>query len=313
MVDYDEIRSGRRRDWWKRRAEERERAKGKVPPLEEMSRLIHDAEKEEAPRKRFRKHPRREETPPDDVGLPGPPPDPSLLESDKPDTESAPPKKRPSRTRFERERQADREEWSRTKRQLMVLGAIVAAVLLTLFIISAVWRALAGGREAVEMKDYMKRAAKGEYIDDISDPIRALATYRSAWIRGDMRLVWEITTPAVKKDILAVRSERQHILDQLHQYSSGANKEWVNLLRDLNDPKYLRRPSKPYSRGEVAVFLTQPHAPERGNRPATRYVIVFVYNHGDWEYFEGVPGDTWESDWDTIYDAKPGASLEYSR
>lgn len=312
MADYDEIRSGRRRDWWKQKEAERKRTAKKLPPMEEMEHLIEEANAPPLPRKRPKRKSEWDEEPPEDFGLPGPPPDPSLLEPERRGEEPAAKRRPPARTRFEREREKDRAEWEKTKRQLFVLGAVAGGVLLTLFVLGIAWRAISTSREQAEMARFTKMADKGVYIDDISDPIRALATYRSAWIRGDMTLVWKITSPASKKDILAVRTEEQHIRDQIRLYNNGGDKDWIAVVKGYTEPKYLHEPSKPYSNGELAVFLTQAYRPSRGSHIEQRYAIAFVYANGKWQYLESVPESSWKNTWTSVYDAKPGASIESS-
>ncbi len=325
MVDYDEIRAGRRRDWWKRREAEK-KAGEKLSPSEEMARILEEADQEEEEpdktpseqrRRKRRDRSTPEGTPPDDLGLPGPPPDPTLLDTEatKEEPERKPRRKRytPHERRYAEERERGLEEWQKTKKQLILLGIIAGSVLVVVLVVSFVLQLLAGGREQVEMARYMKMAGRKEIIHDLSTPVRALATYRSAWLRGDMRQIWKMTSPAIKKDILAARSESQHILDQLHLYTSGSFASWVDVMKDMNEPEFLFKPAKPYRDGELAVFRTQPYTPPQGNRIPIRYAISFAYNDGEWQFFQSTPETSWVSSWDTIYDAKPGATLDLRR
>lgn len=313
MADYDEIRSGRRRDWWKRRADERDRAAKRIAPLEEMSRLIQEAKQDKPSRRKRKRHARSAEDAPEDIGLAGPPADPRLLESDDRKKAADNPPPRPThRSRFDRERAKDREEWEKTRRHLLFLGAIAGAALVVLLLVAVIWQSAHRDREAAELVKYMKRADKMETLNDLSTPARALATYRSAWLRGDFKLVWEITVTAMKRDTLAVRSEQQHLADLRRQHAAGADREWIDVIRGLQTPEYVQKPSRPYENGDLVAFRSQPYAPPGGKRAPGRYVISFVYVHGDWKFFKGVPESAWRASWKTIYEAKPGATIEGS-
>lgn len=318
MVDYDDIRRGRRRNWWKALKEKKAEARRPASPKEEMARLLREAKN---PRQAdspsatppLPTKPLSEAGPIPDLGLPGPPPDPMFLNTPPPEASAAGVKKKrlPAREQLLLEkRQKDRAEWERTKRQLLWFGGIVGGILMIFLGIQQAGHLLSGGQEKREMREFMQRAQKKESFYDLSTPIRSLATYRNNWLRGDMRPLWEMTVTQVQKDILAVRGAEQHIAEQRRLYLSGSFQAWIEVVRALNAPEYFQRPSMPYRDGELAVFRSQPMPPPRGQRDPIRYVIAFAYQKGKWKYVQSGPEGTWKSTWTSLYHVKPGIELE---
>lgn len=317
MVDYEEIQRGRRRNWWKA-LKRKKTEKQQLTPREEMARLLREAKNPLAvsPEPASASRPSAPASEPGlamDLGLPGPPPDPALLAAARSETDTPPVKKKrlPAREQsLHEQHEKDRKEWQRTKRQLMWFGAIAGGALVIFLGIQQVGRLFAGGHEKREMREFMHRAEKKESFYDLSTPIRAMATYRNNWMRGDMRPLWEMTVTQVQKDILAVRGVEKHIAEQRRLYLGGAFHDWLEVLRGLDNLEYLQRPSLPYRDGELAVFRSKPMPPPRGQRDPIRYVFVFAYQKGKWKYVQSGPESTWKTTWTSLYQIKPGIELE---
>ena len=175
----------------------------------------------------------------------------------------------------------------------------------------AFYSMLFGSRERAEMREFMNRSGRGESFFDLSTPIRALGTYRSAWIRGDMLMIWEMTVQQSQKDVLAVRSLDRHIKEQNSLYKAGSLGDWVNVIRELNQPDYYKRPSFSTRDGELAVFRSPPHVPKGQRVLPIRYIIAFAYQKGKWKFVQSCPEKAWRPQWTSLYQVKPaGFSTE---
>ncbi len=319
MADYEEIRAGRRRDWWRKRREAAKAAQAakNVTPLEQMQDLIRNADdpwvvRRPAPDKSAQEElaeDRPESEPPPDIGLPGPPPDPSLLESpaDRVRAQAAAEDKaakahRVSRTReeqWEAERERDRAEFRKHKLQALIVGGIFIAAILGWLGSNLLVHAMTSRADYRDLNNAMKRVDAGEYVYDLSTPGLALASYRVAWIRGDMKTLLDMSAPQARKAVLSGQKEQDYLKNQFRLYFQGRYKAWVDAMAALRNPMYVRRAGRPWHEGHLAVFRVPTRVSQEGDSESTAQYLAFTYRGGRWKYAKSVHESAWKPYWTT--------------
>jgi hypothetical protein len=178
---------------------------------------------------------------------------------------------------------ADKEEFRRA-----VLQAIV--VLSVFFIAMGLWGVvsmLAAGRArdlfASRVDTYEEMIAANQRVHFLEDPLGAFSTWRSAWVRRDFQdLVNTFSETYLRKAIPnGDRSALVH--DYLQVDARGGMEPSVSLAFNLGSPEPVRIPRKPWSKGELAIFRSQPVL-QMGEEK--RYIVALSFDStsGTWRF-----------------------------
>jgi len=321
MVDYDDIRAGRRRDLWRRRQEKKKEALARTP-RERMEELVRQADQEDgqaaAPRASGASRAAGDSGPPPDLGLPGPPPEPELLEEAAPQSgdsaggagEGAPPRRARSyfearEMRMQRERERDLAEYRRTIRWAGALVALLAAAALFWGGSFLFYRYLRDRADSRELKRAMERVEAGEAVFDLSTPPLALATYRSLWIRGDMKGLLDITASRAIQPTLGGANEQEYLRDQYYLYLNGKLKRWLDAIKNIKNPEYIRRPARPWRQGDLAVFRINTFYPSPVEKEPAIQMLAFAYEDNQWKFAKALHESLWKPYWTNIEQVFP--------
>lgn len=309
MGTYDDLVAKRRRNWVGGKPPEGKEAPRK-PPVLQMKRLIVEAKLEDIEDGADRL---REEPPPDDLLLHGPPLEVEARkrEAERQRIAAEEAEKRRLESMSSRDRamhyrkEHDREEWEYTKTWITRYGTI-AAVIIAVLALSSYWiHATNAARVAKEIEDAMGRAKRGDYLMDLRSPVLALASYRSAWLRGDMRALWSLTSMDKQAGMLSYRSAEETIRLDQKRYDEGGSNFWVLLMKALEKPEFLRDPGSNWKEGDIAAFITPPFREQHAQTVPVRYVIAFVFESRQWKFYVATPESTWRPRWKTVKEVRP--------
>ena len=189
MVDYEELKLGRRRNWWKK-PEERKQPQNAQEFRKRMEALFKESSPTQAPSKSsISSLSEPASTNEEDFGLPDVPPDLHPVEireaEESEEFSDARPKRRVSRRRETRERrEQDLREWRQMTRRVG-LGLAIGGIALGLaFWVYSQIHHVKLERERKELNQLLARAEQKEVFFDLSTPIHTLASYKNAWVRG---------------------------------------------------------------------------------------------------------------------------------
>lgn len=259
-MDYDELEKGRRRNWESLKSEE-ERLK----------------EREDARKKRFEEKEKQAKR-----------------------GKLSPSLERLKRLGLDEEAEADRVRYKRTKK----LGIVT---LLVFFILFGLSFALEGFfrqqriKTAEEtMSDYETVLDTGEVVHDLSDPVGALATWRSAWLEGDMPKVVSMFSEVYMDRVSANKSQDRITAEYIKLYQGGSLGSISELAVNFKRPEIIRVPAKPWNHGQLALFRSPYLQRVDEEPPGKRYIVAFAWDSVDnqWRYADMREAEFFSIKWD---------------
>ncbi len=183
------------------------------------------------------------------------------------------------RRRFrEDSEERDQALWLRTKRQSIILlgGFLLLALGWSGFKLGMKsWR-IRENREA--LSQVQSDLAGGATIADLSTPPFAFATWRSAWLTGDMRTAVSMLSATTFRAITKNRSRPEVMRQWADMYSRGAYESRIQLAQAFEKAEVLAIPSKPWSDGDLAVFRSAPYLRPKEMGEPHRYTLAFSYD-----------------------------------
>ncbi len=193
---------------------------------------------------------------------------------------------RVKRMRQDEESRADRERFQRVLRQSGVLIGAFIFVILVFYSAQAYLEKRRQERLAAEVTEYDRVLVEGEEVNDLSDPVGALATWRSAWMEGDMARVVSLFSPHFMRQL--TKSKPYNVILREYQtlYQKGSLQSTVDMATNFDGPQILRIPRKPWSHGELALFRSDYLLRPGDDPPGRRYILAFSWDakNEEWRY-----------------------------
>lgn len=198
-----------------------------------------------------------------------------------------------TRTSYERMRsfmqdraaEEDRALFRRTMRQsLMLVGGFVLVILVVYGGQALVaWRSARAYR--VELASYEKVLLQGTMINDLKTPVGAMATWRDAWKKGDMKRLVSLFSSRFFGKLGRNRTYDDVVREYERLYSSGALETQAAIVDGFEGAEIVRIPDKPWTNGELALFRS-PLVEKVGATEPTRYIGAFSYDatSGQWRF-----------------------------
>lgn len=203
--------------------------------------------------------------------------------------------------RIDREEREEREaaKWKRTKVQVgIILGLLVAFVGITL-VVEIGARMLQHSRVGNRMAEVDRAVASGNAYHDLSDPVGALGTWRSAWNRRDGVAIVSMYSPT-KEQQETRRGSRQDYLERFQsQLDNNGQITREEIVAAFAGANLVRWPGRRWSDGELAVFACAPMAPSRSREAPAEWVVAFSW-HADtkqWRTAELRKREGWRDSW----------------
>jgi hypothetical protein len=210
---------------------------------------------------------------------------------------------------FQERRRKAREEqqkkdvalFQRNKRQIMILAG--GFVLVFLFVVGAErlldMRQRRLWKEKIEFYNLTLR--EGELIDNLKDPVGALATWRSALRKGNMQKLVDLYSPMYLKKASGSGSKAELVNEHQRMYARGSMQSNVEVATFFDMPDLLHIPSKPWRDKDLALFRTQYIQLIGEPPPGVRYIAAFSWDakSGEWRFADVREAQFFNVRWDT--------------
>ena len=206
------------------------------------------------------------------------------------------------RARKEEEKaERNRQEYRRTVRQVSWL---VGVFLLAIVVVLSAEKLLDMRRRGAmreQLERYNLTMRNGELIDNLQDPVGALATWRSAWMEGDMEKLIGLFSRDYYDKISGTRNRNSVINEYKQIYNRGAFESEVELAGFFDYPGMVRMPGRPWSDQELAIFRS-PYIMRTGDEPpGTRFIAAFSYDSrsGEWRFADAREAQFFNVNWES--------------
>lgn len=207
------------------------------------------------------------------------------------------------RLKVEAERD-DRARFRIALRQSIVLGSAFIFVLLAFIGIERLIEARRRAALVQTMDKYERVVDDGKFVHDLSTPVGAFATWRSAWARGDVKELVGVFSPRFYSHMAAGRGYNDVYVEYKRLFDTGRLQPTRELAEAFAGAEMLRIPKPPWKNEEIALFrsphLQIIHEPP----PGKRYIAAFSYdaNSKSWRFADVREDKYFSVLWD--YEAK---------
>lgn len=203
------------------------------------------------------------------------------------------------RLKKEEEQAKDVAAFERAKRHgLMLVGGCFAAFMLLICIQQVVGflRVRAWNSRVVE---YSRELAEGKIIQDVKDPVGAFATWRSAWLKGDMKAAVDMFSTRQMR-IFSDTNDRARLAgDQQILFDRGVLQSQADFAGYFDYPEIVRIPSRPWRNDDLAIFLSPPVVRVGDPPDGVRFIVAFSYSNTTqrWYFAEGREAQYFNINW----------------
>ncbi len=137
-----------------------------------------------------------------------------------------------------------------------------------------------------QISDFERVMISGDQIFDMSDPVSAFASWRSAWMNGDMEKVVSLFSDQYVKKQSRTGGRRKALERHKMLYERGALRERKELAENFLNAEILRSPISPWMDGELAIFRSDYLLRQGDTPPGNRYIVAFSYDSevGQWRF-----------------------------
>lgn len=184
------------------------------------------------------------------------------------------------------------------KQSIILLGGFVLLFLLVFGVERFfAWRTHKNYQEALDK--YEIALVAGEEVVDRSSPVAALATWRSAWARGDTNTVVDLYSTRYLRRKSAKGKPDQLKREYATLFRKGSLSSMQELALRFKGASVLMIPRSPYTHGELAVFLSEPIRRTK-EKKAIVYSAAFAYDRRskDWKLADIRPEDFFSVAWE---------------
>lgn len=196
------------------------------------------------------------------------------------------------------EERKDREQWIRTRRRVIVLFTCLAIAIAGWTGFKVTLHMLHESMLRDRIADVKRQVDSGQRYLDLTDPIKALGSWRSAWLRLSAIDMIRMRSSAAdgKKSRLSVGEKIKRLQQKLDQ---GAQMSEAEIVAAFADPQIVRWPGSKWRRGELAVFASDPVKRTTAWEDPQEWVMVFVWDEtaGEWRYHELRKRAQWRERW----------------
>ncbi|MEQ8820398.1 MAG: hypothetical protein RLY93_09135 [Sumerlaeia bacterium] len=217
---------------------------------------------------------------------------------------------------LEKQRQDDEVKFRQVMRQVTIAGVILGALLLLYGGYSAYRSIQAERARSGKLVEYSRQMDSGFEFSSLDDPIEAWASWRSAWLKKNAQGLFDTYGPDLRRQVLDSTGSNEYVRYQQQRFRTGLLDTDISLARGFDSPKYLHQPTRPYSDGELAVFVSRPISRAETREKPRPWIAAFVYQDADdtWRFQEVRPLSQWRESWDHANQVAPQAiSLEKLR
>lgn len=148
----------------------------------------------------------------------------------------------------------EEQEFKKATRDSLLIAGVFLAILLAVITIERLYAYWREGSYIENIDRLSTRVSRGEEVNDLSNPVAALTTWRTAWVDGDFEKL--LDTYSMEYYGRTVRdTSREAVLNRLRGgFDTGGYADQVTAASAFEYPKIVRMPTKPWSDGELAVF-----------------------------------------------------------
>lgn len=192
-------------------------------------------------------------------------------------------------TRKRLREEADKQEVEQYRRTMKQVYVLVGLFVLLVGIVLGVERLNSMRREAAfrqRIETYALSVNEGKHIDDLSDPIGGLATWRSAWMTGDMQKLIAVYSPSYFDQMAGNSTYDRLLAEHRRLYRSGAFESSVQMASAFDYPELVRIPRRPWRDKELAIFRS-PYILRQGDQPpGVRFIAAFSWDSrsSEWRF-----------------------------
>ena len=173
---------------------------------------------------------------------------------------------------------ADAAEFIQSRRQIL---AAVGAFMLAFFL----WNGVQFLRDIWNRTTVVNNIAKleveimaGKTINDLKTPEGALATWRSAWMNGDMPILADSLSDKHVSRLVKSADRTRLALDFKRQYAANLFESTIDLASNFYGADPIKIPRTPWSDGELAMFRSLHFQRFDEPAPGRRYIAMFAWD-----------------------------------
>lgn len=190
------------------------------------------------------------------------------------------------RRKEEAKHSADRVQYEKALRQSIILVSIFVIVVVGYFGLREVAKSRFLSDLRTQMSEYEVVLDDGERVMDLSDPVGALASWRSAWMEQDLERVVELMSPQVISRMGPGTRREQVVADYKRINARGGLQGTIDLATNFAYAEMLHVPQKHWRDQQLALFRSQPMPTGPDEADDMRYILAFSYEEatGRWLY-----------------------------
>ena len=174
--------------------------------------------------------------------------------------------------------QRDREKFRLAVRQSVILGSAFVIILSAYFGIERLIEARQRAALLRSMTEVQTIVDDGRVVNDLTTPINAFATWRSAWKRGDVPQIVRLFSSRFLSHATELKSMTEILGEYQRLYRDGRLQATREIAEYFDGAQVIRIPNKPWRQEELALFRS-PHLQKIGDPPpGMRYIVAFSYN-----------------------------------
>lgn len=194
------------------------------------------------------------------------------------------------------------KEFALAKRQAMMLGGIFLLAVVVVSGISWIYQYRVRAAYLQQIEETSRAILDGKEFQDLSDPVSALATWRSSWMNGNMEQVVEMTAGQEFERIAGNRGRSEVITDYERRLEAGGLDHYLNMAIAMDNPEIIRIPTPPWNEGELAIFRSDYIQRIDEPSPGRRFIASFSWEprSGEWRFADVREARYFDVDWTRI-------------
>lgn len=192
----------------------------------------------------------------------------------------------------------EKAEYKKATRDAAILIGCFVAFMIVVIIVERTysrWR-IEGWQDS--LSSFSQSIASGEDVEDLSDPIGALSTWRSAWIDGDMEKLVGMFSSKYLSKVTVRNSYDQTVGEYKTRFAAGGFPNAIATAQIFGYPDIVHIPSKPWSEEDLAIFRS-PEVQFTDEADPHTYTIAFSWNpqYNEWRFADMRRSDYFNVKW----------------
>ncbi len=204
----------------------------------------------------------------------------------------------------------DAEDKEQYRRVILQAGIVVGGFFLLIVLFYSI-KTYIRHRAIQEYQDslvrYEEKIVDGQVVNDLSTPISALASWRSAWREKNWRRLVDCFSENFVIKLSKDRDKDRIAKEYVALEERGGLENEVGIVDNFLGAELLHVPTKPWGHNQLALFRSHPLQMIGDPPPGKRYIAAFAYNGPakEWRFADMRQEDLFSVKWKYEPDIKP--------